>query len=324
MESKITEKILEVFRKNAGNYVSGEDISRALKISRAYVWKYITKLRDDGYEIDAVPHLGYRLRSAPDKLYPVEIKLGLNTKVIGQKEIFHYDAIGSTNEKAYELAESGVPEGTIVAAEEQSRGKGRMGRVWASPRGGGIYVSLVLRPDVEMDEIPTITLIAASSIARAIKKVSGVDAGVKWPNDLFVNGKKVSGILTEIKAQPDNVDFLVLGIGINVNTPAGKLPHTATSLKTETSSPWDRVELLRVTLEEIEKDYEEFKKNGFPALRDECKKRSILLGRKVEISEHKKVIKGTVSDIDEKGVLIVEDAKGGLKRVFAGDVVLCR
>lgn len=318
----IKKKILGFFRKNAGNYVSGEEMGNALGVSRACVWKYINKLRDDGHVVDAVPRLGYRLKSAPDKLFGYEIKTGLKTRVMGKKEIYYHESIGSTNDLAYKLAEVGKGEGTLVVAESQSRGKGRMGRSWVSPKGGGIYMSLILRPDVETDEVPSITLIAAKSITRIINKITGIDAKIKWPNDIVIDGKKVCGILTEIKAHPDRADFLILGIGINVNTPAEKLPPAGTSLKNETHFFVNRAQLLRDTLEGFEKDYYVFKKEGFSSLREECKKLSLILKKKVKITEHHRTIRGTAVDIDEKGALIIKDEKGALRRVFSGDVTM--
>ena len=323
-EFDIKKEIIGFFRKSAGSFVSGEDISGALGFSRASVWKYINKLREEGYHIEAVPHLGYRLRSSPDKVYSYDISSGLKTVKIGKGFIDYYDSTGSTNDRAYELAEGGEPEGTIVIAESQTRGKGRMGRKWISPKASGIYMSIILRPDVETDEIPAVTIIAAVSIIRAIIKACGVDTRMKWPNDILIGDKKVCGILTEIKAQPDAVEFLVLGIGVNVNTPRGKLPPEGTSLKIECGYNVSRLDLARNILAEFERYYLKFNEEGFPALRDECMEYSLTLGKRVKVSEHHRSIEGVAVDIDEKGALIVKDDNGDLKRVFSGDVVLCR
>ena len=288
------------------------------------MWKYINKLREDGYVIEAVPHLGYKLKSSPDKLFSFEVSSGLKNEVIGKRSLFYYESIESTNDKAYELAEKGAPEGSLVVAENQTRGKGRMGRKWVSPKGGGIYMSLILRPDAETDQIPAITLIAASGVIRAIKKVCSVEARMKWPNDVVIDGKKVCGILTEIKAQPDRVDFVVLGIGINVNTPSGKLPPGATSLRMECNSRVNRTELIKKVLEELEVHYTRFKKEGFVSLREECRDLSSILGKRVKVEEHRRVIEGAAWDIDQKGALIIRTDNGALERVFSGDVVMCR
>lgn len=310
--------------KNRRKHISGEDISVHLGGSRASVWKYIMELRKDGYRIDAVPNLGYMLVLSPDVLFGYEIKNGLRTERIGKVDIHHYKSITSTNDEAYRLAEAGEPEGVVVIAETQIGGKGRLGRKWVSPKRSGIYMSLILRPDVETDAVPTITLIAALSVAKALNNIDGIDARIKWPNDIMIGSKKVCGILTEMKAQPDRVDFIVLGMGINVNTSRGRLPDSATSIKNVTGKECDRGAIVRRVLEEFEKDYKEFQKGRFAALRKECKKLSLILGKKVEITEHHRKIKGKAVDIDEKGALVVLERDGTLRRVFSGDVVLCR
>ena len=323
-ELEIKKKIVGALRRKSSGFMSGEEISSALGFSRASVWKYITKLREKGYDIEASTHLGYRLKASPDKLYGHEIATGLKARVFGHKLIYHHESISSTNDSAYILAEDGAPEGTLVVAESQTKGKGRMSRQWVSPKGGGIYMSLILRPDAEADEIPAITLIAASAVARALKKICGMDAEVKWPNDILLSGKKLCGILTEIKAQPDRVDFLVLGIGVNVNTSADKLPPEATSIKEYLGRDAGRLDLVRQMLLDLEDVYSVFRRRGFSALRDECKKLSSVLGKKVRIEEHRRLITGTAVDIDEKGALMIKGDDGVLQRVFSGDVVLCR
>ncbi len=320
---EINKKILAFFNNGENQYISGEEISSALGVSRANIWKYISRLRDDGYVIDAVPHLGYRLSKVPDKLFSYEIDSALKTKRLGKKNIYHFESIKSTNDKAYSLAEEGAQEGVIVVAETQTKGKGRVGRSWESPR-GGIYFSLVLKPDLETDEIPTITLVAALSMVKAIKKTAKLEALIKWPNDIIAGGKKICGILTEIKAQPDKVDFLVLGIGVNVNVSKEKLPEVGGSIDELSGNKVRRADLIKTFLEFFEKDYFLLNKNGFKALRDDCKKNSLVLGKKVKIEERHKKIEGLAEDIDEKGALILRTKDGKRQRVFSGDVLLCR
>lgn len=316
----IKKEILRFFYERKNKYVSGEEISASLGFSRASLWKHINKLRLDGYLIEAVPHLGYMLKAIPDKMYGYDLGIGLGTDIIGKQKIWHYESLKSTNNTAYELAEKGEPEGTLVVAETQTSGKGRLGRKWISPESGGIYFSLILRPEMESDKVPVITLVAAVSIQKAIKKIYDVDAGIKWPNDILIDGKKVCGILCEIKAQPDMVDFLILGVGINVNTPIKKLPAEATSLKNESSRSVSRIKLMRQILTEIEKDYLKMKKEGFNSLRAECKKLSTVLNKHIKVTEHHRIIEGNAVDIDEKGALIIQTKTGEKKRVFSGNV----
>ncbi|MBL7073418.1 MAG: biotin--[acetyl-CoA-carboxylase] ligase [Candidatus Omnitrophica bacterium] len=315
-------QILRFFYERKNKYVSGEEISASLGFSRASLWKHINKLRLDGYLIEAVPHLGYTLKAAPDKMYGYDVGIGLGTDIIGKQKIWHYESLESTNNTAYELAEKGEPEGTLVVAETQTLGKGRLGRKWISPKNGGIYFSLILRPEMESDKVPVITLVAAVSVQKAIKKVCGISAGIKWPNDILIGGKKVCGILTELKAQPDMVDFLILGVGINVNTEIKKLPPEATSLKNESSRSVSRIKLMRRVLTEMEKDYQKMKNEGFMPIREECKKLSTILNKQITVKEYNSEFEGFAKDIDEKGALIVQKKDGTRKRVFSGDV--CR
>ncbi len=312
---KIKKQIITFLAARGEKHTSGEAMSESLGFSRAYLWKYIGKLRREGFDIEAAPHRGYILKSHPDKLYGYDV---------GKNTVYHYESIDSTNDKAYELAEAGATEGTIVFAEAQTSGKGRMGRKWVSPPGEGIYMSLILRPDVDVSEISTITLIAALSVTRAIKETCSIEAGIKWPNDIMIDGKKVCGILTEMKAEPDMVDFVVLGMGINVNTDATLLPPGGISLRGVLARRVERVSLVKNILKNFENDYEKFRSNGFAALREECKASSAVLGKRVRVEEHTRSTEGVVSDIDEKGALIIETDDGSFSRMFSGDVVLCR
>ncbi len=321
-EFKIKQKIIGFFDKKREKFVSGEEISDLLGFSRAYLWKHINKLREEGYEIEAVPHLGYRLKRKPDKVYGYEIPHKIKTKSFGKNRIYHYETIASTNDKAYELAEKGGSEGTIVVAETQTSGKGRMGRIWVSPKCVGLYMSIILRPDLRADEVTAINLVAGVSVASAINKISLLDAKIKWPNDVFIKDRKVAGVLAEMKAQPDKVEFLVLGIGINLNTSLKKLPEIGTSLKHEGSKNIDRTEFMAGVLAELEKNYITFQKEGFKALRKTCKKMSNVLGEKIKITDHGRIVEGVAKDIDTNGSLIVRCDNGRLERIFSGDVTL--
>jgi len=319
-------KILELFKKNKDNFLSGEEVSKTLGISRQALWKHIEKMREMGYIVEAVPHLGYRLRQIPDKILVPEIKWDLKTKFVG-KEIEFYESVGSTNNIAYELAEKDRPEGTAVIANEQTKGKGRLGRTWVSPEEKGIYLSCILRPAIMLNEVPKITLVAAVGVVKAIRKFAGIEALIKWPNDILVSDRKVGGILTELKAEMDRVNFAVLGIGINVNTPKKNLPKEGTSLKEESKSSTDfsRVELVKILLQSLEDEYVKFKENGFSVIRKELKSFSCTLGREVSVSSAANgSFKGKAVDIDENGTLIVELANGSRKTFVSGDVTLLR
>jgi BirA family biotin operon repressor/biotin-[acetyl-CoA-carboxylase] ligase len=324
----LDEKMLEVLREGKGSHISGEEMCKRAGISRAAIWKRIEKLREEGYDIEATPHLGYRLIGVPDSLIPGEVKWKLGTKVLGG-EIISYKKVDSTNDIAYELAEKKMKEGTVIIAEEQAQGKGRHGREWVSPPKGGIYMSCILRPEMEPSEIPKITLLAAVAVAKAIRAVTGLPASIKWPNDILIDGKKVCGILTEMKAEQDRVAFIILGIGVNVNTPSKTLPKTATSLKAELhnigkDAAISRIELARNILESVEKYYDILKDNGASSIIEEWKKLSGMLGSKVKVILPKRQFEGKAHTIDRDGALIVRLASGVLERVSSGDVVMIR
>jgi len=230
------------FLKRSTSYLSGEEISRHLNISRSAIWKYMQELRQEGYDIVAVPHLGYRIVSSPDKLFPREIQHELKTKVIGKK-IHYYDTIPSSMDVAFRLGVEGAPEGTVVCSESQTKGRGRLGRQWVSPKGKGIYMSIILRPQLTPTEVAQLTLLSAVAVCEAVVKYTGVESMIKWPNDLLVRKKKFAGILTEISAEMDRVRFVVIGIGMNVNTPIAQLPPQATSLKAEKG----KINLLKIS-----------------------------------------------------------------------------
>ena len=324
----LDEKILNVLRHSKDSYVSGEDLCKLADVSRAAIWKHIEKLREDGYDIEAMPHLGYKLITIPDSLIPSEIKWKLKTKVFG-RNVLSYRKVDSTNIIAYELAEKGMKEGAVILADEQVKGKGRHGRHWSSPSKGGIYMSCILRPLIAPNEISRITLLAAIAVARAIRDFSSLEVMIKWPNDIMIDQRKLCGILTEMKAEQDSVDFVVLGIGINVNIPKTELPKGATSIREELEScggrsNLSRVDLTKKVLEKIEEYYNLMKSEGFEPIIDMWKDLSVMIGSRVKVSIHGKTFEGLAHDINPDGALIVRMESGILEKVSSGDVVMVR
>ncbi|MBM3251541.1 MAG: biotin--[acetyl-CoA-carboxylase] ligase, partial [Candidatus Omnitrophica bacterium] len=285
--------------------------------------KHIQELRQDGYEIEAVPHLGYRLTGAPDKLFPDEIKFGLDTKIIG-KDIYHYEVASSTMDIAFKLALDSSCQGTVVCAESQHQGRGRLGRTWLSPKSKGIYLSIILRPPVTPNETSKLTLLAAVAVSEAIREVSGIDCQIKWPNDILVNEKKVGGILTELNAEMDKVKFVVLGIGLNVNTRKISLPAKSTSLKEEKKELISRVELTKEILRKIDMLYSLFLKEGFVPIIEKWRQLSSTLGQRVKVSSQNKVIEGEALDIDQDGGLLIRKDSGFIEKIYAGDLTRLR
>ncbi len=309
--------------KKTPDYISGEEISHVLKISRAAVWKYVEDLRQLGYDIVAVPHLGYRLMSCPDKLFPQEIQYHLGTNLLGKKIVYH-ETIDSTMDAAFDLARGGAPEGTVVCAETQTQGRGRLGRLWVSPKGKGIYTSLILRPKISPLEVARLIFLSAVAVSWAIKTVTGLTSLIKWPNDLMVKNKKLAGILTELSTDIDQVKFVVIGIGVNVNTSVSSLPAHTTSLKQETKHEQPRVALFQEMLRELEKRYLGLIREGFDPLLKEWKQLSTTLNRRVRVVDSSGFVDGQAVDIDRDGGLLIRQDSGIVVKKLAGDVVEVR
>lgn len=319
--------LLYYLKQQKGSWVSGELLSRGMAISRAAIWKHIRGLKQDGYVIESSPKKGYCLRETPDFLLPEEIRYGLETEVFGKKEIFYFKEIDSTNEKAKSLAAEGAPEGTLVVAESQTKGKGRRGRRWFSPPGEGVYLSLILKPSIAPQEAPKITLMTAVVVAEALLSlVPSLNVKIKWPNDILVDGKKMAGILTEISTEMDVVDFIVVGLGVNVNMDSfpKEIKGQVSSILMSTGSPISRSAVVRACLQYFEKYYGIFKKNGFEPIMLRWRGLSDIIGQKVMVDVMGEKHAGEVIDVDEGGILILKDDQGKIQRIFSGDVLLLR
>jgi BirA family biotin operon repressor/biotin-[acetyl-CoA-carboxylase] ligase len=316
------DKILDFLKRKDG-YVSGEEISAYLEISRQALWKHIQALKDSGYDIVAVPHLGYKIISSPDRLFPTEIKYGLATKSFG-KDIHYFDTLSSTMDTAMQLGIKGAAEGTLILAETQQKGRGRMGRSWNSPKYKGIYMSLILKPQIPPNQAPMLTLLSAVGVCEAIGKVTGLEAKIKWPNDIFIHGRKSGGILTELDAETDAIRFVIIGIGLNVNNDRKSLISGATSLKEETKAPVNRIALLQEALRRIEYNYLLFKKEGAAPIADKWRSYNLTLGKRIKICLYKDHMEGEAVDIDADGALIVRKDSGIFQKITAGDIIHCR
>ncbi|TET56341.1 MAG: biotin--[acetyl-CoA-carboxylase] ligase [Dehalococcoidia bacterium] len=299
-------RVLEALRERSG-YLSGETLANRLGTSRVSIWRHIRRLEKEGYLIETSRN-GYRLVSSPDLLLPFEFP-GLEQK------IRYFSEIGSTMDAARELAKKGAGEGTIVIAEAQTHGRGRLGREWLSPK-GGIYFTLILRPKISPVNAPRINLMASLAVAATIRKLFGLDAGLKWPNDVLIEGKKVCGILAEMDAETDVLNFVNLGIGINANTSIPRFEKTATSLKHAVGKDISRKEFLGALLVEIEHRQASLME---ASLLEEWRKLSVTLGKDVRIVAPGEVIVGRAIDVDTTGALIIRQRNGSLKKVVAGD-----
>ena len=306
-------RILDML-KNADNYISGEQMSRELGISRAAVWKHIKKLKSEGYDILSVTNKGYRLKSVPDCIDVSRISASLKTEHIA-RNIRYVNVTDSTNDEAKRCSD--MPDGSLIIAEVQTAGKGRLGRAWTSPRGAGVWMTLLLKPEIDPYRVSQITLIAGIAVCHAI----GKDARIKWPNDIVIGGKKTCGILTEMAAETDRIAYVLCGIGINVNTPdfPTELKDKATSMYIETGVMQDREEVAAKTLNEFERLYNIFIKDGFAPLLDEYRKDCVTLNKKVRLIYDHETVTGTAVDVTEDGALVVDTDKGRLN-VTSGEV----
>jgi BirA family biotin operon repressor/biotin-[acetyl-CoA-carboxylase] ligase len=319
------ELVLSFLAEAADDYVSGEAISDKLGLTRAAVWKHVEALRSHGYRIDAVPARGYRLIEVPDKLTPLELRPLLNTHDVGQ--VLHwYEEIGSTNDRARELAEEGAEHGEVVIAEAQTAGRGRRGRLWVSPARKNLYFSVILRPDLPPARAPELTLVASVALCDALRQ-AGVQAGIKWPNDLLASERKIAGVLTELAAEADRVHWVVIGAGVNVNAREEDFPEElrgeATSVLLERGEPAPRALFAAACLTALEGWIDRHAEEGFAVVREAWRERSTTLGREVTVRTDGREIVGTAEDIDDAGALLVR-GPAGLERILAGDVTLLR
>jgi BirA family biotin operon repressor/biotin-[acetyl-CoA-carboxylase] ligase len=318
----VRSKILAILRQQQGKSVSGAELGRQLQISRTAVSKQVQKLRQAGYDIESTVSQGHRLMALPDLLRPEEVRSRLTTKVLGQ-ELVYFSEIGSTNDEAKKRAVDGCPEGTLIITETQVGGRGRLSRGWFSPVAKGIWFSVVLRPPFPPQEAPKCTLMAAVALNQAIRDVTGVPCGIKWPNDILCNGRKLVGILTEMSAEMDAINHIVIGMGVNVNFLAEEIPsdlqEKATSLQIETGFPVSRIDLFVRILERLEELYLAVKTDGFSSVLAAWRQENITLNQMVTVIAPDKTYTGKAIDIDTDGALLVATA-GGIEKVLAGDV----
>jgi BirA family biotin operon repressor/biotin-[acetyl-CoA-carboxylase] ligase len=307
------------------DFVSGEAMSSQLGISRNAVHKHVKSLRRRGYRILGVSRRGYRLEQEPCRISMAHVTDRTSGSAFG-RSYRYFDEIESTNVEAKSLANCGAPEGTVVIAEAQTAGRGRLGRRWTSPAGKGLLFSALLRPDLPMSDAHLLTVVAACAAAEAIESLAELAVAIKWPNDLFVGDRKVGGILLEVAGEQDEVDWVVVGMGINVNTEYSELPvalrKTATSLKMATGDPLDRSELLARLLLALDAHYRHALSDGFERAVSEFRSRDYLLHRSVSVQTRDGAVVGEAAGIDERGALLVQLPHRSMRSFRSGDVTL--
>lgn len=315
------EEILKMLRETDG-YISGQELCNKFGVSRTAIWKVMKQLKEAGYNIEAQQNKGYHIVSAPDVMDAAELKSIWKPKWVGC-EILYFDSIDSTNTKAQELAEKGYPSGTLVVADKQIAGKGRRGRNWESPSGCGIFMTLMLKPDINPNNASMLTLVSALAVAKALADITGKDAKIKWPNDIVIDGRKVCGILTEMSAQFDYINNIVIGIGINVNNSSfpEEISATASSLRLlNGGKKYRRAEIIEKIMEYFEKYYSIFlETEDLSALVNEYDAMLVNMKRQVKVLDPKEPFEGKAMGITKTGELIV-DTWESRKLVSSGEV----
>ena len=320
-------KVLSFFQTHDSEYLSGQDLSDVLKISRVAVWKHIKKIQTLGYKIESKQKLGYRLVDDTEKLLPWEIIRDLKTENIG-KRVYYFEELDSTQNFAQQIAADKKENGTIVIAEKQTSGRGRLDRKWTSPK-GGIWFSLIIHPKFDVSSSTLIPILSAVALSKSIKKILGVETEVKWPNDIILNGKKVAGILVDASVQANNIDYLILGIGINFDIDTKKLEkrlsktpnfYGVNSLRGNNNKTPPKI-LLKEFLFQFEKNLSSLDKGEKAKIVKEWTKKAAGIGRKITINTSSGKISGISQGIDSDGALKIKTKKK-IERILVGDVDL--
>jgi BirA family transcriptional regulator, biotin operon repressor / biotin---[acetyl-CoA-carboxylase] ligase len=323
VQSQLRKELLDAFTNAGGTYLSGQHIAELLGCSRTAVWKHIEELRKEGFELEAVRRKGYRIVKTPEKITADELRLGLKTEFIG-KNIHYEESVESTQKIAHRLTYEDAPEGTVIIAEEQLSGRGRMNRKWHSPKYTGIWMSIILRPNIPLPKAPQLTLLAAVAIVQAIEDLTGVLPEIKWPNDILINGKKVTGILTELEAEADRINSIIIGIGMNVNQTKEDFPpelqSIATSLLIEKGEKISRADVIKGIFMNLEKLYLLYLEEGFLPIKLLWESYAISIGRKITARTLTHTIVGKAQGITNEGVLMIEDEQGKIHQVYSADI----
>ncbi|MDD5644169.1 MAG: biotin--[acetyl-CoA-carboxylase] ligase [bacterium] len=319
----IESKLMEALHSNREGYISGAEIADELGITRTAIWKHIEAIRNNGYDIEAVPHLGYRLLKVPDRLIPREIEMGLETEIIG-KNIVTYRSCSSTSDIAEEKARSGAEEGTVIFAEYQTKGRGRLGRTWLSEKSMDLLCSVILRPGIHPSSSSILTVSAALSICEMLRHF-GLSATIKWPNDVMIKNKKIGGVLTEIKTEADIIDYAVMGIGVNINSEIRKMGpdirKTATSVFDECGHKADRIEAGRNLLSALDRKYRFIRSKNPGCIIKEYIDYSSTLGNVIDIKVGSAALHGYAQGFDDTGALIIRRDDNSIEKVISGELI---
>ncbi|HLS08261.1 biotin--[acetyl-CoA-carboxylase] ligase [Lentibacillus sp.] len=316
-------RLIELLETSGHQYVSGQYLSEKLNISRSAVWKHMKELEKDGYNIEGVRRKGYRIVKSPDKVSENTLTWGLKTNWLG-KHILHKTTTPSTQQVAHQAARDNAEHGTVIIADEQTQGKGRMERQWYSTRNKGIWMSILLRPSIHPAAAPQLTLLTATVLADVITNCTTAKPKIKWPNDLLINHKKTAGILTEMQAEQDRIQYIIAGIGINVNHSDEDFPSSisqkATSLKLETGEEQPIVQIIQQILLYFERSYNAFIRNGFSDIKNKWESYGYKVGETIRIRTNSEKLEATFTGIAEDGALLVQTDNDGVRKIYSGEV----
>ncbi len=318
------DKILKQLKENQGKYLSGEELSSCFDVSRTAIWKAINQLKSMGYTIESQTKLGYRYIEGPDSITSLELQPLLDTKKIG-RQVKYLESVDSTNSFAKRLSENGFEDGSVVIADVQTAGRGRLGRSWISPKSRGIWMTIMLKPQINPMDASKVTLLAAYALCKSIKAETGLEASIKWPNDIIAGRKKLCGILTEMGAELDIINYLIVGVGINANLIEDDFPEelieTATSIRLETGMEVTRKRLAASFLNEFEKCYEAFSSSGsIEHIIDAYKDMLHMLGKKVRAIYKNEELIGEAIDVSSEGQLLIRLEDGSIREIVSGEV----
>lgn len=320
----LREAVLTALKEKKGEWVSGEGLSESLNVSRTAIWKQVKTLLAEGYAVESSPKKGYRFCASADILSPDEVCPGLKTQVFGKNDYFYYREIDSTNNRARTLASEGYPEGTVVVAEMQTAGRGRRGRSWYSPPNQGIYMSVILRPQLPLREISRVSLVAAAAVAETLESELNLQPSIKWPNDVLVDKRKICGILAEAITDMDGVEYVVVGIGLNINHEIQDFPdelrNIAISARAVHDHPDSRVKVLQGLLLHLERYYQQLAAGDFKPTLSKARSLSMVIGQEVRLDNGKDYITGQAIDIDDNGFLLVRDRQGTIHTIMSGEI----
>jgi len=324
MSMSMKDEILKRLLAANGEAVSGQDLADSLGVSRTAIWKHMQTLQEEGYTFETVKKKGYVLTGVPNSLSPTQLALFLNTERLG-REVHYFEVVDSTQTIAHKLAQEGAPHGTIVIGEEQTAGRGRMSRPWESAKGTGIWMTIILRPDVSPQQASSFTLVVAVAVTMAIKSLyPHVEPAIKWPNDLLIRGKKCTGILTEMQAEADVVQALLVGIGINANQLeddfSPDIANIATSLRIAAGEEINRAALVATILQYLEQFTELFVQDGFASIKELWEQMSCTIGQRIEVTTIRERFEGIASGITDEGVLQLTQSDGTIRTIYSGDI----